>query len=479
MTADGGIATYSQPVLDVDLSGGPFHGNMYMTFTDTTALPGGASEIYFVRSLDDGATWSTKSTINDEKDSDLVDNFHPWLFANQEGVIVVVFYDQRFDNPNFVNFDLLAAYSFDGGATFTTNHRITTVSSSPGDLKHVADPLTFDWLTTPSEPGNPVQPTMVEPRAGLIGEYIAVSAYYDKVNAVWTDSRDGNSEVYTANWYMPLLEPRLIAPENSATAFADPSPTFTWATAWKHDLDHYRLEVCDVSDFSSDVVTRITDTTIFPLDSILGDGDHYWRVKAFTTDLSDSSEYSEIWHFQTDTTPPPSPILVAPSDLGTVDTANPTFEWNFGAGTAEVDKDLFVSSDPNFTPGPGTFTYFIPSGADSDSLTIPDALNDGETYYWYVIATDPAGNDAVSDTAQFLVELGCCVDPTGNVDADPTNGIDITDLTLLVNHLFVTFEVLPCPEEADTNGDGVVDISDLTRLVNYLFVTFVPTADCL
>ena len=80
-----------------------------------------------------------------------------------------------------------------------------------------------------------------------------------------------------------------------------------------------------------------------------------------------------------------------------------------------------------------------------------------------------------------IVAGGCCVGRAGNVNGDASDAVDISDLTMLVNHLFVTFAPLPCPAEANTNGDTgcAVDISDLTRLVNHLFVTFDPLASCL
>lgn len=74
----------------------------------------------------------------------------------------------------------------------------------------------------------------------------------------------------------------------------------------------------------------------------------------------------------------------------------------------------------------------------------------------------------------------CCIGQTGNIDVDPAGNVNLTDLTLLVNHLFVTFVPLACPEAANTNGDplGVINLSDLTVLVNHLFVSFEPTAPC-
>lgn len=64
----------------------------------------------------------------------------------------------------------------------------------------------------------------------------------------------------------------------------------------------------------------------------------------------------------------------------------------------------------------------------------------------------------------------CCVD-RGNIDHDPTGGIDISDLVYLVSYMFDLGPTPPCSGEADVNGDGspVADISDLVFLVDYMF----------
>ena len=79
----------------------------------------------------------------------------------------------------------------------------------------------------------------------------------------------------------------------------------------------------------------------------------------------------------------------------------------------------------------------------------------------------------------FFTPSGCCVDGTGNIDGD--GGIDIADLTVLIDHLFINFPELICPDEANVDGDpaGNVDIADLTKLIDHLFISFVPVADCL
>lgn len=86
----------------------------------------------------------------------------------------------------------------------------------------------------------------------------------------------------------------------------------------------------------------------------------------------------------------------------------------------------------------------------------------------------------VATEAAIVPDCGCCVGERGNVNADPNEDVNLTDLTVLVNHLFVTFEPLFCDEEANVSGDPEValTLTDLTILVNHLFVTFQPLPAC-
>ena len=81
----------------------------------------------------------------------------------------------------------------------------------------------------------------------------------------------------------------------------------------------------------------------------------------------------------------------------------------------------------------------------------------------------------------FSSGSGCCVGVTGNVDCDLGNGIDIEDLTRLVDFMFISLSPLCCPGEANVDGDSttVIDISDLTRLIDYLYISLAPTGPCL
>jgi PKD repeat protein len=75
---------------------------------------------------------------------------------------------------------------------------------------------------------------------------------------------------------------------------------------------------------------------------------------------------------------------------------------------------------------------------------------------------------------------GCCMNLTGNVDCDPADGTDISDLTALIDNLYISLAPLCCTEEANVDGDpaGGIDISDLTALIDYLYISFTPPAPC-
>ena len=108
-----------------------------------------------------------------------------------------------------------------------------------------------------------------------------------------------------------------------------------------------------------------------------------------------------------------------------------------------------------------------------DTTTVPDShtlLICTYGYPWH-----PALYGTPNTPAQ---PPSCCVGQTGDLNGDGNR--TISDLTILINFLFVTFEPLPCPAAGNTYGDDkcYLNLTDVSRLVNRLFVTFVPTDYC-
>ncbi len=462
--AENGTNIYSNPAADADISAGPFDGNIYIAFSnhgpEDAAHPYRA-DVDFIRSTDNAVSWSSRLQINDDATASASDSYHPWLIVNEDGVVIVIFYDTRFDAPSHLLFDLMAAYSFDGGETFTSNHRISTVSSDAGDLKRAEQ---SGYQMQYDKEGNSTV-AVLSPMAGLIGEYIGVTAFHDKINAVWTDSRDGNSEVYTANWYLPLLEPRLFAPADSG--FGSANPAFSWATAWKHNEDRYRLEVSDNPGFASGVQSFVTDTTFQLMSPDLPEGTYYWRVKSLKTNGPDSSAYSETRVYYVDNTPPEPTQLLSPAEgLITFD-PTPTFDWSdVTKSGSPVNYDLWLSIFPSFPTLPpfdtGTVIYYdIPVS----EFTPPVSLAANVFTYWKVRARDLAGNASGSlvGTVKYIPFI------CGDIDNNGTAST-ILDLNFLVNRIFRNGPLPTILQAADLDGSGgLPGILDLNFLVNKIF----------
>ncbi len=467
-SAQGGINTYSQPVVDVDRTSGPFAGNMYLCFTNRGAEDAGRTDVDFMMSTDNALTWTNRVKLNDDSNSELNDSFHPWLFVNEEGVVIVIYYDNRLNPPTYTNFDLFATYSFDGGQTFTSNHRITDVSSSPNSLfssesssESNGRAQLFDYSGA-FDPRDAPLLSPTAPQAGLIGEYIGLGAFHDKISATWTDSRDGNSEVYTSSWYIPLLEPKLILPDSGF--FATASPTFTWATSWKNGADQYRLEIADDAAFSSIVATRTVDTNFNVLDFALTDGEYFWRVKTFNLSNSDSTEFSSINSFQVDGSPPSTPTLLAPIDLLVTLNPKPAFDWTDAVDAiSSVTYSIDISTDAGFPVGPLTTTV---SGIPFSDHTPADSLAEDVATFWRVRATDAVGNTSTTTTFSVTFTPACCLNAG---DYDHNGSFNIADVTAGIARIFSSGVAPSYQDEADADGDNTFNIADVTYGIARIF----------
>ena len=77
------------------------------------------------------------------------------------------------------------------------------------------------------------------------------------------------------------------------------------------------------------------------------------------------------------------------------------------------------------------------------------------------------------DTAMPCVN--CCED-RGNADGE--GGVNIADLTYLVDYIFFGGSPPPCPEEGDVDASGAVIVADVTYLVEYIFYGGPAPAAC-
>lgn len=79
------------------------------------------------------------------------------------------------------------------------------------------------------------------------------------------------------------------------------------------------------------------------------------------------------------------------------------------------------------------------------------------------------GDYAPELSSGFVKAGSCCIGLRGNIDNDPENIIDVSDLVYFVDYQFHSDEEPFCLMEADLVIDGVIDVADLVFMVDYQF----------
>ena len=158
--------------------------------------------IWFSRSTDGGATWSTPAKINDQPSKN--DQFFPRLALDEtSGDLMVVYYD-TVNDPGRLKTDIWRQASYDGGATWTPAAQVTTAESN--ETTAHADPNQY-------------------------GDYIGLTGYAGTYFSSWTDSRRGIEEI----WGSPFTDGTLwLFAQLMPSIFLDiPAKVSTQASARK------------------------------------------------------------------------------------------------------------------------------------------------------------------------------------------------------------------------------------------------------
>jgi hypothetical protein len=158
------------PSMAVDRSNADTAGNVYIVWSDYCR---GNADILLIRSEDGGNTWSEPIMINDDPYDGVADQFFPWISVSPIGDVHVVFYDKREDPDNYL-LDVYYTHSEDG-ENFDKNWKITTNSSDPVHSYHQA---TYETV--------------------FIGDYIGIDSSENYAYAIWTDTRKGEADAYSA-----------------------------------------------------------------------------------------------------------------------------------------------------------------------------------------------------------------------------------------------------------------------------------------
>jgi hypothetical protein len=153
----------------------------------------GFSRIYYAISTNGGASWTTGPNGQPLLTGALSANlhhFHPQIISDSNGVIGCTFYEFG-PKPTTPLIDVIMAQSFDGGASF--NH--FTITDQPWDPA-----VDAPWSHGDSN-------------VTFIGDYFGLDTSYRGFYPLWTDTRTGIQELWTA-----IVPPLDVYPQSIAAA---------------------------------------------------------------------------------------------------------------------------------------------------------------------------------------------------------------------------------------------------------------------
>lgn len=152
------------------LAAGP-DGELYVVFTGRPDdRPDDDGDIFLVRSVDGGGSWSEPVRVNDDDGSAL--QFFPAIDVGPDGTVHLMWGDMR-DDPAQTRYHIYYARTEDQGATFG--------AELEGGIR-VQDSRVTDFASNPN---------VGFPFGLFIGDYFSIQATEDDVYMVWADTRLG------------------------------------------------------------------------------------------------------------------------------------------------------------------------------------------------------------------------------------------------------------------------------------------------
>jgi len=314
----------------------------------------GVSRIYYSRSVDGGATWTTPtagSPLLTGSPNASFQHFHPQMAVDQNGVFGCVFYEFG-PKPATMLIDVNLAQSFDGGQSFG----YSTITDQPWDPT-----VDAPWSHGDSQ-------------VTFIGDYMGLSANVQGFVPVWTDTRTGIQELWTQvmpeKGCMFVLEYSTYG-EDEVTALKayQGTPDALFTEAFRVIVDGFTAVGLGVTGPSSklDVTTPTAGMTITCTGNESATGGYGPGVQRFTFNYNVSFQFTGA---------PPKPTafaFAAPTEPLVLQVSVPD-------ATAEAEIELIKQPNPYITHGdpswlsidlrvfvmrPGDKKFGITMGADA------------------------------------------------------------------------------------------------------------------
>ena len=174
--------------VDVDRSGGPGNGNVYVLASTQRYSNGDPGDVMFSRSIDGGLTWSSPMQINDDN-STFNTQWLAVMSVAPNGRIDVAWLDTR-DSPGYDSSALYYSYSLDQGNTWSPNEKMSA---------------SFD-------------PHVGYPNQSKMGDYFDMISDNTGAHLAWANTLNGEEDVYYSY---------IVPPVNAGVQELDASGLFT------------------------------------------------------------------------------------------------------------------------------------------------------------------------------------------------------------------------------------------------------------
>jgi hypothetical protein len=227
--------------------------------------------------------------------------------------------------------------------------------------------------------------------------------YYWRINR---QNSDGDSSSWSKryNFKTKLESPELIAPANNSNKLSFDTP-FEWS--FIDSTDNYKFQLSESNDFSSFLLNKNIEDTLFIIDTLQTNKTFFWRVKA-ENDNSDSSEWSKTFNFST------SSLILSKTSIDTtinfsrnridtiafVDIFN-TSDETISFESVSASPDTLFNSSINqllLTPNQNTRFWII-----ADTARIDTGLTNGNVNFIKSLSTNDTTKLAINLFAQKAV----------------------------------------------------------------------------
>ena len=268
------------------------------------------------------------------------------------------------------------------------------VTTEPVLFSWEAVAFTENYLIQVATPNfdNPVQVLVNEMIPETNFSSMLIDGDYEwRVKAMNSDSETAyTSSLFTVN-LQDEFQNRLVVITAPIDDFVSNQTTVALQWLAVDDATLYRVQLIDPVD-SSILDEQMTKNT--SLSFTFPDGDYMWQVRAENS--TENTEYTSQ-NITIDSVVPNTPLLLTPADTEVATDTSVIFTWSRDPieGTEEIDT-IFIYNDIGLT-------NLIFTETTTESMYTA-TLTSGETYYWFVKASDAAGNES-EDSAVFSVEI--------------------------------------------------------------------------